>query len=599
MSATVFSHPQRINELSRHSAPSIYLGTCVQIVRRSSGVPSLEAGGWSSDLTGELERLQLGILGDLCQLPRESLVELCDFLAIAGPNLQYVADKNRMSLVTLINNYLHREELEELEDKGMSSLLSFKDKILEVHAESDVRTVASADQPDMLPSIELQNAEQGEQVSEQNELIRQIEEMQFQPSSMQRQAKMERKNKECQKTTNGSLLLQNTAQPQALSFWSREFKISGQIGEPGQKDRLTFSSLARQIEHGLNKGVSEVEIVDAVIRAIAPGMQLRSYLEGRANLTLPTLRRILRSHYQERSATELYKQLTSEVQGIKETPQAFLIRALDLRQKILFASQESESGLKYDSGLVQNLFLHTVLTGLQNDNIKRDLQPYLEQSDITDELLLERLNIACAYEMERNNKRKMITPQRPVPVHSVHSEVTLVENKEKITQPKQCKMHPEVLSELKEMKSGMALLKELRAEVSQIKESMQQPLYSPKLHLAQTEGPGQKLQSSPQVYDSSTVSGWQENVVPHHMRTNVQHPLPPHYHLPSPRRSQKRGCFKCQQRGAEVDCMHCFRCGSDEHFMAGCRAKGRREVKYATLNEERSLPRDGEWPGTS
>ncbi|KAL6454997.1 hypothetical protein MHYP_G00365650 [Metynnis hypsauchen] len=415
-----------------------------------------------------------------------------------------------MSLVTLINNYLHREELEELEDKGMSSLLSFKDKILEVHAESDVRTVASADQPDMLPSIELQNAEQGEQVSEHNELIRQIEEMQFQLSSMQRQAKMERKNRECQKTTNGSLLLQNTAQPQALSFWSREFKISGQIGEPGQKDRLTFSSLARQIEHGLNKGVSEVEIVDAVIRAIAPGMQLHSYLEGRANLTLPTLRRILRSHYQERSATELYKQLTSEVQGIKETPQAFLIRAVDLRQKILFASQESESGLKYDPGLVQNLFLHTVLTGLQNDNIKRDLQPYLEQSDITDELLLERLNIACAYETERNNKRKMITPQRPVPVHSVHSEVTLVENKEKITQPKQCKMHPEVLSELKEMKSGMALLKELRAEVSQIKESMQQPLYSPKLHLAQTEGPEDTLNVVAANGESMPYTGWVE-----------------------------------------------------------------------------------------
>ena len=178
------------------------------------------------------------------------------------------------------------------------------------------------------------------------------------------------------------------------------FKISGQIGEPGQKDRLTFSSLARQIEHGQSKGVPELEIVDAVIRSIIPGMGLRSYLEGKANLTLPTLRRILRSHYQEKSATELYKQLTSEVQGIKEMPQNFLIRTFDLRQKILFASQEAESGLKYDPGLVQSMFLHTALTGLQNDNIKRDLQPYLEQTDISDELLLERMNTACAYETE-------------------------------------------------------------------------------------------------------------------------------------------------------------------------------------------------------
>ncbi len=92
---------------------------------------------------------------------------------------------------------------------------------------------------------------------------------------------------------------------------------------------------------------------------------------------------------------------------MKETPQNFLIRTLDLRQKILFALQESESGLQYDPGLVQRMFLHTVLTGLQNDNIKRDLQPYLEQADISDELLLERMNTSCAYETERLMKKKM------------------------------------------------------------------------------------------------------------------------------------------------------------------------------------------------
>lgn len=137
------------------------------------------------------------------------------------------------------------------------------------------------------------------------------------------------------------------APPSGL-VWRKDFKISGLIGEPGQKDRLTFSNLARQIENGLGRGYPESDITDAVIRAITPGLQLRSCLEGKENLTLPALRRILRSHYQERSATELYKQLTAEVQSNKETPQNFLIRAMDLRQKILFASQEVESSLKYD-----------------------------------------------------------------------------------------------------------------------------------------------------------------------------------------------------------------------------------------------------------
>lgn len=91
----------------------------------------------------------------------------------------------------------------------------------------------------------------------------------------------------------------------------------------------------------------------------------------------PTLRRNLRSNYQEMSATELYKQLTTEVQSNRETSQNFLIRTMDLRQKILFASQEADSSLKYDPALVQSMFMHTVLIGLQNDSIKTDIQPYL------------------------------------------------------------------------------------------------------------------------------------------------------------------------------------------------------------------------------
>lgn len=68
-----------------------------------------------------------------------------------------------------------------------------------------------------------------------------------------------------------------------------------------------------------------------------------------------------------------------------------------MRLKILFASQESESGLQYDPGLVLKMFLHTVSTGLQSNNIKCDLQPYVEQDDISDELLLEQMNTACAH----------------------------------------------------------------------------------------------------------------------------------------------------------------------------------------------------------
>jgi len=49
----------------------------------------------------------------------------------------------------------------------------------------------------------------------------------------------------------------------------------------------------------------------------------------------------------------MYQLLNSGVQEGGETPQDFLVRFLDLKQKVLFASQEADSDLKYDPTLVQ------------------------------------------------------------------------------------------------------------------------------------------------------------------------------------------------------------------------------------------------------
>ncbi|CAB4032757.1 Hypothetical predicted protein, partial [Paramuricea clavata] len=60
----------------------------------------------------------------------------------------------------------------------------------------------------------------------------------------------------------------------------RDFKIQGTIGEVGQRDKLGYQSLMLQVEIGLGKGYTNKEIVTAVIRAVQPGLQLRSYLES-------------------------------------------------------------------------------------------------------------------------------------------------------------------------------------------------------------------------------------------------------------------------------------------------------------------------------
>lgn len=494
-----------------------------------------------------LEELQEEVVGELHTLTKDSLLEVCDFLNISGSQREDVKGKSRISLLTHIMKCLEGEEVASLEDEGMSRWLLLKDKLTcvlsgmengtqqtEPASETKVPGGTNKRQEVGLDQVTSVNATADNDVHQPHSTVSQQVSQPLPPS----------------------------AQSHAGSYWRKDFKISGQIGEPGQRDKLTFSSLAHQIENGLSRGYPEIEITDAVIRAISPGSQLRSYLEGKAHLSLPTLRRILRSHFQEKSATELYKQLASEAQHSKETPQSFLMRVLDLRQKVLFASQESESGLKYDPALVQRMCLHTILTGLQNDSIRIDMQPLLVDTKTADELLLEKLNIACANETERRNKKRFSAP------HPVTS-ASVVQSEEKPpakshVQEAKVKVPPELLTELAELKTGVASLQGLSAEIAQIKETLQQPMFQP-----QPTVPPQQLYyhnySQPQA-----PATMQPQYAPH---------LRPNRPAYTPRK-----CFGCQQAGTDERCMHCYRCGSGEHFQAGCRTRPMRPSREAPLN---------------
>lgn len=530
-----------------------------------------------------LEDLKLEVTGLLYTLTCEQLVDVCNFLEIAEDDF---SDKGRTFLITQITQHMGKDEVVDLEDHGMSLFLSLKDKIDSVRLpSSDLGTPAldTLSRSDQAPTPA--QPQPIEQLSEQQKLQKQIEALQM---ALQISLQSQQQGGQGQALANN----QNTpnaptqiyVQSPVLSPWHREFRIAGQIGEPGQKDKLTFSSLAHQIETGLNKKVPEYEIVHAVVKAITPGMQLRSYLEGKAGLTLPVLRRILRSHYQEKGATELYKQLTTEAQNGKETPQSFVFRVLDLRQKILFASQEAESGLRYDPILVQNMFLHSVLTGLQNDNIRNDMKPYL-QADVNDEVLLEKLNIACMTETERQNKRKETPPQRSAGVHLAQcTEAQAIPEKKKKTP--EIKNKPNLLDELKEIKAEIAVLKNLSTEVCQIRESIQHPQLASAQNLST---PG--IDTCP--FEHMPTGFWREGGRGRGGTTQFQQGYAPQrYPLPSSR-GRTRRCFGCQRSGTDDICTHCFACGSSEHYFAGCRAR-EMTPRPPQLNERGLPPRDRE-----
>ena len=97
----------------------------------------------------------------------------------------------------------------------------------------------------------------------------------------------------------------------------REFRIHGQIGEAGHKDKLSYTSLINQVDAGQRKQHCEAEIIEAVTRAVSPGLHLREMLEINRGLTLPALRIILRGHFKVDTSSDLLHRLLNVSQDPK------------------------------------------------------------------------------------------------------------------------------------------------------------------------------------------------------------------------------------------------------------------------------------------
>ena len=126
-----------------------------------------------------------------------------------------------------------------------------------------------------------------------------------------------------------------------------------------------------------------------------------------------------------------------------------MIHLLDLKQKFLFASQETDSELKYDPTLVHGMFVHSFSLGLQNENIKIEMKPYLGKKTMSDEELFEKLNVCVSNEMERSQKfGSQLTPK-----------MNAIQEGDKQTK-KNTEVEQALMKELRELKAEVAAVKE-------------------------------------------------------------------------------------------------------------------------------------------
>ena len=105
---------------------------------------------------------------------------------------------------------------------------------------------------------------------------------------------------------------------------------------------------------------------------------------------------------------KLRLRFTSNLQQVcqqsNESPQQFLLRALDLRNKVNFASQESDCEFNYGLSLIQKTFVKSFETGLRDDILASNLRATLRTQGLTDEELMKQVNELASQQAERNTK---------------------------------------------------------------------------------------------------------------------------------------------------------------------------------------------------
>ena len=274
-----------------------------------------------------------------------------------------------------------------------------------IDVEVDGETFTYEDKFDLLQKLELMVKE----VSADGARVKpeEVDTRHYEGYAVSSKPKVETRHREsCEVTAAESKSILSTL-AQVVSIIRKDLNICGQIGESDQKDKLTFVGLSMQIREAYRRGHSDMEIVNAVIKAMSPSLPLRKYLEPSiCDITLPILKKFLRSHYHEKSATELYQELTNLTQNQEEDALSFVWRALALRSKVNAASEEEEDKfLKYSPGLVQGITMNAIETGLRDENIRSQIRPLLKSSvDLSYVELTSQLHSIMLSEQNRSKK---------------------------------------------------------------------------------------------------------------------------------------------------------------------------------------------------
>lgn len=205
-------------------------------------------------------------------------------------------------------------------------------------------------------------------------------------------------------------------------------------------------------------------------------------LESKNNLTLVQLKTILKAHFKENNTTDMFHRLVNITQDTKESPQNFLFRAIELKERLMAAAYDASSDVQYSPDLIQKKFLRSLSTGLLSDNINFQLKFYLDDQGVTDETLIEKMNDAAGVDLERQQKLKRSIPVKPGRINERQTEISIDQSQTDTNQlpglsaSAKANVKSQKITAVKSQMETelMDAVKQLREEVAELRKNVQQ-----------------------------------------------------------------------------------------------------------------------------
>jgi hypothetical protein len=212
------------------------------------------------------------------------------------------------------------------------------------------------------------------------------------------------------------------------NLFRRQLKISGIIDDKTNKNSLSYINLCSQINDAKMQKYSENEICASVRRSIATTSYLKTYFDSQTNINLDKMLKIIRAFSKEKAAAELFRDLGNLSQSHDENPTDFLLRSLELRQKLIQTA--GAEGNMYDPQLIQNTFSRGVTTGLTSDIIRSHVKTFLNPNNPTpDEVLLAEFN-AISHEINETQTKKNTIAKKSTTKQVTLNKISTEESKE-------------------------------------------------------------------------------------------------------------------------------------------------------------------------